>query len=44
LLELEDSIKDEQKQINSIKTRLIKNEKIINNLITNVIIFKSDGK
>ena len=44
LLELEDSIKDEQKQINSIKTRLIKNEKIIHNLITNVIIFKSDGK
>lgn len=43
LLELEDSIRDEQMQIKSIKSRLIKNEKIIQNLITNVISFKSDG-
>lgn len=42
LLELEDSIKDEQMQINSIKSRLIKNEKIIQNLITNVISFKTE--
>ena len=43
LLELEDSIRDEQMQIKSIKSRLIKNEKIIQNLITNVISFKSEG-
>jgi TRAF3-interacting protein 1 len=43
LLELEDAIRDEQMQIKSIKSRLIKNEKIINNLITNVISFKNDG-
>jgi TRAF3-interacting protein 1 len=42
LLELEDSIRDEQTQIKSIKSRLIKNEKIIQNLITNVISFKSE--
>ena len=42
LLELEDSIRDEQMQIKSIKSRLIKNEKIIQNLITNVISFKND--
>ena len=42
LLELEDSIRDEQTQIKAIKSRLIKNEKIIQNLITNVISFKSD--
>ena len=42
LLELEDSIRDEQMQIKSIKSRLIKNEKIIQNLITNVISFKSE--
>ena len=35
LLELEDSIWDEQTQIKAIKFRLIKNEKIIQNLITN---------
>ena len=44
LLELEDSIRDEQMQIKSIKSRLIKNEKIIQNLITNVISFKGDGQ
>lgn len=43
LLELEDSIRDEQMQIKSIKSRLIKNEKIIYNLITNVISFKGEG-
>ena len=32
LLELEDSIRDEQTQIKAIKSRLIKNEKIIQNL------------
>ena len=32
LLELEDSIRDEQSQIKAIKSRLIKNEKIIKNL------------
>ena len=42
LLELEDSIRDEQTQIKAIKSRLIKNEKIIQNLITNVISFKSE--
>ncbi len=42
LLELEDSIRDEQMQIKSIKSRLIKNEKIIQNLITNVISFKGE--
>ena len=42
LLELEDSIRDEQMQIKSIKSRLIKNEKIIQNLITNVISFKNE--
>ena len=42
LLELEDSIRDEQMQIKSIKSRLIKNEKIIYNLITNVISFKGE--
>ena len=42
LLELEDSIRDEQQQIKAIKSRLIKNEKIIQNLITNVISFKSE--
>lgn len=42
LLELEDSIRDEHMQIKSIKSRLIKNEKIIHNLITNVISFKSE--
>ena len=42
LLELEDSIRDEQMQIKSIKSRLIKNENIIQNLITNVISFKND--
>ena len=41
-LELEDSIRDEQTQIKAIKSRLIKKEKIIENLITNVISFKSD--
>ena len=35
LLELEDSIRDEQTQIKAIKFRLIKNEKIIQNLINN---------
>ena len=35
LLELEDSIRDEQTQIKALKFRLIKNEKIIQNLITN---------
>ena len=43
LLELEDSIRDEQSQIKAIKSRLIKNEKIIQNLITNVISFKSEN-
>ena len=43
LLELEDSIRDEQTQIKAIKSRLIKNEKIIQNLITNVISFKSEA-
>ena len=42
LLELEDSIRDEQTQIKAIKSRLIKNEKIIQNLIQNVISFKSE--
>ena len=42
LLELEDSIRDEQTQIKAIKSRLIKNEKIIQNLVTNVISFKSE--
>ena len=42
LLELEDSIRDEQTQIKAIKSRLIRNEKIIQNLITNVISFKSE--
>ena len=42
LLELEDSIRDEQTHIKAIKSRLIKNEKIIQNLITNVISFKSE--
>ncbi|MCQ2821676.1 MAG: hypothetical protein MJ252_30830 [archaeon] len=42
LLELEDAIRDEQMQIKSIKSRLIRNEKIIYNLITNVISFKGD--
>ena len=42
LLELEDSIRDEQMQIKSIKSRLIKKEKIIQNLITNVISFKNE--
>ena len=42
LLELEDSIRDEQTQIKAIKSRLIKNEKIIQNLITNVISFNYD--
>lgn len=44
LLELEDAIRDEMMQIKSIKSRLIKNEKIIHNLITNVISFKSENK
>ena len=43
LLELEDSIRDEQSQIKAIKSRLIKNEKTIQNLITNVISFKSEN-
>lgn len=42
LLELEDSIRDELMQIKSIKSRLIKNERVIQNLINNVISFKGE--
>ena len=42
LVELEDSINDEKTQIKSIKSRLIKNEDIIYNLITNVISYKEE--
>jgi hypothetical protein len=42
LLELEETIKDEHIRIKSIKTRLIKNENIIQSLINNVISIKID--
>lgn len=42
LMELEDNIRDEHMRIRSIKSRLIKNEQIIQNLINNVISIKSD--
>ena len=42
LLELEETIRDEHVRIKSIKTRLIKNENIIQSLINNVISIKND--
>jgi hypothetical protein len=42
LLELEDTIRDENMRIRGIKSRIIKNEQIIHNLINNVISMKSE--
>jgi hypothetical protein len=42
LLELEEAIKDENMRIRGIKSRVIKNEQIIHNLINNVISMKSE--
>ncbi len=42
LLELEETIRDEHMRIKSIKSRMIKNEQIIQNLINNVISIKND--
>jgi hypothetical protein len=42
LLELEETISDENIRIKSIKTRLIKSENIIQSLINNVISIKNE--
>ncbi len=42
LLELEETIRDEHTRIKSIKSRMIKNEQIIQNLINNVISIKNE--
>lgn len=42
LLELEETIRDEDMRIKSIKSRMIKNEQIIQNLINNVISIRND--
>jgi len=43
LLELEETIRDEYMRIKSIKSRMIKNEQIIQNLINNVISIKNEN-
>jgi hypothetical protein len=42
LLELEETIRDENMRIRGIKSRILKNEQIIHNLINNVIAMKLD--
>jgi len=43
-LELEETIRDEHMRIRSIKSRIIKNEQVIQNLINNVISLKHEFK